>query len=105
LSNLGAVYFRLRDLGQARRYQASALQNTRACGDRAGEALACWNLGLVCAAEGDTAEAIELMQRQVTYLHEIGHPTAARCAAEVAAMRDVSPGSTPGTAASTENGL
>ena len=52
-------------------------------GDRRGEAMGSWNLGLAYEQLGDVARAVEAMQLRVDYEREIGHPDAERHAARV----------------------
>ena len=59
----------------------------RGFGDRRGEGMASWNLGLVLEKEGEFAQAADLMQVLVDYELEIGHPDAEKHAAEVADLR------------------
>jgi hypothetical protein len=59
----------------------------REIGDRQGETITSWNLGLAYEQLGDIASAIEAMQRHVDYEREIGHPDAVPHAAMVEALR------------------
>ena len=58
-----------------------------AAGDRRGEAIVSWNMGLAYENLGDLSRAAESMQVCVDYEREIGHPDAEKHAARVAALR------------------
>ena len=59
----------------------------REIGDRRGEALASWNLGLRLEAAGDLSRAVALMQFCVDYERDIGHPDAEADAARLARVQ------------------
>jgi tetratricopeptide (TPR) repeat protein len=68
-------------LGNARKaieYHEQALTNAHEIGDRRGEALDSWNLGLAYEKAGDLERATELMQLCVGFEREIGHPEAGK---------------------------
>jgi len=44
-------------------------------GDRAGEAVTSWNIGMIYEKQGDLAEAEPYMARTVQLDEEIGHPS------------------------------
>lgn len=56
---------------------------SREIGERRGEGLQSWNLGLAYAQQGDYAQAARHMQVLVDYEREIGHPDAEADAARV----------------------
>ena len=77
-------------LGETRRsveYHEQYLAIAREIGDRRGEAIASWNLGLAYEEESDLPCAIATMQVCVDYEEEIGHPDAAADAQRVAELR------------------
>ena len=59
----------------------------REIGDRSGEALSSWNLGLTYETAGDLRRTAEMMQICVDYERAIGHPDAERDAARLEAIR------------------
>jgi len=65
----------------------AALAAAQRRGDRRGEAMGSWNLGLAYEQLGDVARAVEAMQLRVDYEREIGHPDAERHAARVEELR------------------
>lgn len=52
------------------------MEITQEIGDRSGEAIACWNLGIDYEKAGDLQRATDLMQVCVDFAREIGHPDA-----------------------------
>ncbi len=52
----------------------------REIGDRRGEAIACWNLGLVYEEVGDLKRAADLMQITVDFERQMGHRDAEKYA-------------------------
>ena len=71
---------------QAIDYYQQALTISQEIGDRRGETLTSWNLGLLYE-ESDPARAVELMSILVAYEHEIGHPDAEADAQRVETIR------------------
>jgi hypothetical protein len=67
-------------------YYEQALALAREIGDRRGEGIHSWNLGLLYE-ETDPARAAALMQVCVDYEQEIGHPDAEADAARVRELR------------------
>jgi hypothetical protein len=59
----------------------------REIGDRRGEALGSWNLGLAYEKTGKLSKAVEAMLICVDFEREIGHPDAEKDAAEVEELR------------------
>jgi len=59
----------------------------REIGDRSGEGIAAWNLGLAYEKLGEHAKAAGLMQGWVDYEREIGHPDAEEDAQVVEEVR------------------
>ncbi len=86
MGNLGLAYRALGEVGRAIESYEQALQIGREIGDRRGEALTSWNLGLLYE-DADPARAVELMQTLVDYEREIGHPEAESDAARVEEIR------------------
>jgi tetratricopeptide (TPR) repeat protein len=80
LGNLG-------DAQKAIEYYDEVLAIAREIGDRRGEALTSWNLGLEYEKSGDLKQAAEIMQICVDYEREIGHPDAENDAAHLEALR------------------
>jgi hypothetical protein len=64
-----------------------ALAVHREIGDRQGEAIASWDLGLAYERLGDLARAASLMQVTVDYERAIGHPDADKHARGLAQVR------------------
>ena len=56
-------------------------------GDRRGEAIASWHLGIACEANGDLQSAVELLDRAVAWEQAIGRSDAENDAAYVAKLR------------------
>ncbi len=78
------------DLGEPRRaieLYEQRLAIAREIGDRSGEVITSWNLGLIYEAEGDLSRAVSLMDLCVEYEQDIGHPDAEKHAARVEALR------------------
>jgi hypothetical protein len=67
-------------------YYEQALVICHEIGDRQGEGIHCWNLGLLYE-DTDPARAVELMSVCVAYEHEIGHPDAEADAERVAEIQ------------------
>jgi tetratricopeptide (TPR) repeat protein len=86
LGNLGSAYRDLGEVDQAIEYYERALAIARKIGDRQGEAIRSWNLGLLYE-ETDPARAVDLMSVRVAYEREIGHPDAEAHAERVEAIR------------------
>ena len=86
LGNLGTAYRALGQVERAIEFHEQALVIAREIGDRRGEAICSWNLGLLCE-ESDPARAAELMQVCIDYEREIGHPDAEVDAQRVHAIR------------------
>ncbi|MBC8164225.1 MAG: tetratricopeptide repeat-containing protein [Roseiflexaceae bacterium] len=87
LGNLGNAYAALGDAHRAITFHEQNLSIARELGDRQGESTASWNLGLQLAAQGQLAQAAQLMQMCVDYEQEIGHPDAEKYAARLAELR------------------
>jgi hypothetical protein len=68
-------------------YYEQYLAIARETGDRRGEALGSWNLGLAYQKIGKLNEAVEAMQIWVDFEHEIRHPDAEKDAATVEELR------------------
>jgi hypothetical protein len=84
---LGNAYHSLGEVQQAIDTYEQQLVITRAIGDRHGEALGSWNLGLLLAKQGGLAQAGALMQLLVDFEYSIGHADAQAHAAHVAELR------------------
>jgi tetratricopeptide (TPR) repeat protein len=78
---MGLTYTALGDTGRAIDFYGQAIQIAREIGDRRGEAIPSWNLGIQARKEGDLQRAITLMQLRVDYEREIGHSNAEKSAA------------------------
>jgi tetratricopeptide (TPR) repeat protein len=87
LCNLGNAYTALDDARKAIDFYEQALAIARELGDRSGEALASGNLGIALEQQGDLARAAELMQIDVDFLSEIGHPDTQKRAAYLKQLR------------------
>ena len=77
----------LNHTGRATDYYEQSVAVARETGDRRGEALGSWALGLCYDAQGRYAEAAALMQVLVDYKREICHPDAEADAARLAEVR------------------
>jgi len=77
----------LGDVKKAIDYYEQRLAIAREIGDRRGEALSSWNLGLAYEKSGDLRRAAEMMQICVGYEREIGHPDAEKYALRLEAIR------------------
>ncbi len=75
------------DARRAIEFFEQALVIDREIGNRIGEAIASWNLGLAYEKEGDLVRAAALMQVSVDYEREIGHPDAEGDVAQVEELR------------------
>jgi tetratricopeptide (TPR) repeat protein len=64
----------LGDKGQALAYYEQALPLSRQVGDRWGESITCYNMGLIYADLGDLAQAEQLLMRTVELDEAIDHP-------------------------------
>jgi len=87
LAGLGKVNIFLADYSKAIEYYEQALAIAREIGDRRGEALTSWNLGLAHEKEGDLDLAAKVIQVCVDYEREIGHPDAENDAAQLEGLR------------------
>lgn len=86
LGKLGILHYSLGGVREAIAYYEQALAIAQEIGDRRGEALTSWNLGLEYE-DSDPARAVELMQSLVNYEREIGHPDAEAHAARAEEIR------------------
>jgi hypothetical protein len=59
----------------------------REVGDRQGEGIACWNLGVMLSRLGRNRDAIPLLEVLVAFKREIDHPDAEKDAALVEQIR------------------
>ena len=59
----------------------------RSIGNRRGEAITSWNLGLIYEKQGDLEHAVEWMQARVDYERATGHPEVENYAARVEKIR------------------
>jgi len=69
------------------RRNLSAQAIAREIGDRRGEGIHAWNLGLLYEKQGGYASAAELMQILVDFEREIGHADAEKDAQRLAEVR------------------
>ena len=99
LGRLGRVWAALEDAHKAIDYYEQALAINREIGDRRGEASVSWSLGRALEKQGNLAQAAELMQVNVDFLSEIGHPDAEKHAALLAQLRQQLAGGEAGTVA------
>lgn len=99
LGRLGRVWAALEDAHKAIDYYEQALAINREIGDRRGEASVSWSLGRALEKQGNLAQAAELMQVNVDFLSEIGHPDAEKHAALLAQLRQQLAGGGAGTVA------
>jgi tetratricopeptide (TPR) repeat protein len=68
------VYDALGDKAQALQYYEQALPIQRQVGDRWGESVTCFNIGMIYANLGDLARAEQMLMRTVELDEAIGHP-------------------------------
>lgn len=84
--SLGSAYASLGRINEAIMYQEAAVEGSRALGDKRGESLHSWNLGLLYE-ESEPERTIALMSVRVTYERELGHPDAEIHAQRVARIQ------------------
>jgi tetratricopeptide (TPR) repeat protein len=87
LSILGKAYSEMSQVECAIDYYEQALAIMHSIGDRPSAALISWGLGQLLERQGDLARAAELMQVNMSYLREIGHPDAEKRAARLEQLR------------------
>ena len=62
------------DYATALRYLEQSLKISQAIGDRSGESVTCFNIGMIYRQFGDLDQAIEYVARTVALDEAIGHP-------------------------------
>jgi tetratricopeptide (TPR) repeat protein len=80
LGNLGRAYAALGKMDKATQYFEQRLTIVREIGDKRGEAIAGWNLGLVYEEVGDLKRAVDQMQISVGFERQMGHKDAEKYA-------------------------
>jgi tetratricopeptide (TPR) repeat protein len=73
LGELGYIASALGDKAQALEFYEQALPLRRQVGDRWGESITCYNIGMICARLGDLAQAERMLARTVELDEATGH--------------------------------
>ncbi|NJK80989.1 MAG: tetratricopeptide repeat protein [Chloroflexaceae bacterium] len=96
IGNISSASYSLGDYPRAIAYYEQALTVRRAIGDVQGEAIDCWNLGLLYERQGDLRRAVALMQVAGDFYTQINHAQYAEmCSNGLARVRAALAGGSP----------